>query len=369
MKISLKILLPVLVLLMTGSCATGRIGNGTKAEIKPLSADVVFEEGTVVYGLPMTVFDISIETERTVQKPGPYAGYAEDLLGLKDVIKSESEHWAVKGIFIKTHEELDPSEFYVIETSAILTTNALNLKKAGLILDLNPAIYDREATATGLYKKEAGLQHVYDLGSDEYFESRNDTVYRLVNADTAFIRIPYLVEKKQKLSIDQLAEKAATRLMELRDGKHMILTGEANVFPQNDAAINEINRLERDYLELFSGKTWNEKRTFTYQVIPLKDLAGKQVTICGFSENSGPVKAAGKDIIPLQIEFIEEHKTKALTLLANQQKQLSNRLYYRIPEVVNARISFGNEIISASRKLVYQLGDVVQLPSNYIIAK
>ena len=60
-------------------------------------------------------------------------------------------------------------------------------------------------------------------------------------------RVPYIVEKKKKLTIDLLAEKAAKRLMEMRDGKHLILTGEATVFPQSDAAINEINQLEKLY--------------------------------------------------------------------------------------------------------------------------
>ena len=92
------------------------------------------------------------------------------------------------------------------------------------------------------------------------FRIKGILLYKIVNVDTAFIRIPYLVEKKQKLTVDQLAEKAAIRLMELRDGKHLILTGETNVFPQNEAAINEINRLEKDYTELFTGKTLKDKR-------------------------------------------------------------------------------------------------------------
>ena len=93
--------------------------------------------------------------------------------------------------------------------------------------------------------------------------------------DTAFIKVPYLVTKKQKLTVDQLAEKAAVRLMEMRDGKHLILTGETNVFPQDGAAINEMNRLEKEYTELFTGKTLREKHTFSYQLIPDKDHGRK----------------------------------------------------------------------------------------------
>jgi len=368
MKTILKGITILSVLMIINSCTANRMIPGTNAEVTPLSGNPDIPDGSLVYGLPLTVFDICIDAERSVQKPGPYAAFADDLLGLKDAIKADNERWTIKGISIKTHEELDPSEFYIIEASSLFRTNMLALKRAGLILDLNPTLYDHELTSSGLSSNETGLPHIFDLGSDEYFESRNDTVYKLVNVDTSFIRIPYLVEKKQKLSIDQLAEKAATRLMELRDGKHMILTGESNIFPQNNAAINEINRLEKDYLELFTGKTWKEKRTFTYQIIPGKDMIGKPVTICTFSEKAGPVKSAGKGDVIVQIDFAPEQRSKELMVLSSRQKQ-SNRIYYRAPEVVTTRILLGNEVINTSRRLVYQLGDIMQLPANYLIGK
>jgi hypothetical protein len=41
---------------------------------------------------------------------------------------------------------------------------------------------------------------------------------------------------ENKLTTEQLAERAAKRLMDLREGKFMVLIGEANVFPQDVAA-------------------------------------------------------------------------------------------------------------------------------------
>ena len=136
--------------------------------------------------------------------------------------------------------------------------------------------------------------HSFDLGSDEYFQLQRDTAYKRMNVDSSFVRIPYIVEKKKKLTIDQLAEKAAKRLMELRDGKHLILTGEATVFPQSDAAINEINRLEKAYTELFTGKTIKDSFTFSYQIIPSKAMVGKPVTLFQFSDLTGPVTGANE---------------------------------------------------------------------------
>jgi hypothetical protein len=220
---------------------------------------------------------------------------------------------------------------------------------------------------------EADHVRTLDLGSDEYFMQQNDTAYKRVTVDSTFIRIPYILEKKKRFTVDQLAEKAAKRLLEMRDGMHLILTGEANVFPQSDAAINEINRLEKEYTELFAGKILKETRKFSYKVIPEKVMAGKSSILFRFSALTGPVADNSKDGIPVTVEFIPEQKTKNLTIINKNQAEKSrpvyDKLYYRIPDMVNMKISLGTDLLFNSRKLVYQFGEVVQLPANYIIGK
>jgi len=49
-------------------------------------------------GLPRTIFTVVVDMERTIDKPGPYAQYAGDLLGLTDIIRTESESWSIKSI-------------------------------------------------------------------------------------------------------------------------------------------------------------------------------------------------------------------------------------------------------------------------------
>ena len=128
-----------------------------------------------------------------------------------------------------------------------------------------------------------------DLGSDEYYMVQSDTAYKRLSIDSSFVRVPYVVEKKKRLTTDQLAERAAKRLMEMREGKHLILTGEANVFPQSDAAIIEMNRLEKEYMELFTGKTIRQKVAYTYNIIPNREIDNKQIVLFQFSELTGPV--------------------------------------------------------------------------------
>ena len=373
MKTTISLSILLISLLFAWSCASSNRPGNSNAVILPLSDSTALRQGSIVYGLPMTVFTVVVDMERTIEKPGPYAQYANDLLGLADVIKNESESWSIEGITVRTHDELDPSEFYVISSSSLFQTNVLSLRKEGLILDLNPAIYYSSEKQSNLKESGNTLSRSFDLGSDEYFQLQRDTAYKRLNVDSSFVRIPYIVEKKKILSVDQLAEKAAKRLMELRDGKHMILTGEATVFPQSDAAINEINRLEKAYTELFTGKTVKENFTFSYQLIPQKSMVGKPVTLFQFSDQTGPVTGAMKGGKPVTVELTPEKETKDLTIInriqTKSEAQKYDKLYYRVPDVVAVKISLASEKLYDSRKLIYQFGEVVQLPANYIIGK
>jgi hypothetical protein len=263
---------------------------------------------------------------------------------------------------------VDPSELYVISSTTLFQTNVLSLKKEGLILDLNPEIFRSEYNAGNRWQN-GDQGHNADLGSDEYYKMQRDTAYKRMNIDSAFVRIPYIVEKKRKLPLDQLAEKAARRLMELRDGKHLILTGEATVFPQSDAAINEINRLEKSYTELFTGKTITESFTFSYDLIPQKAMTGKPAVLFQFSDQTGPLKdiaGAGKAVT---VEFTPEKKTKDLVTTGKSNDKKFDKIFYRVPDVVNVKVNLGSEKLLESRKLIYQFGEVVQLPANYIIGR
>jgi hypothetical protein len=373
MKTITRFFLLLIFIFLTGSCLTNRPVANSTGIITPLSDSTALREGSIVYGLPRTVFTVVVDMERTIEKPGPYAQYAGDYLGLTDIIMNENESWSIKGVTVKAHDELDPSQLYIISSTSLFQTNVLALRKEGLILDLNPAVFYTNEKQSNLNESGDIQYHSFDLGSDEYFQLQRDTAYKRMNVDSSFVRIPYIVEKKKKLTVDQLAEKAAKRLMELRDGKHLILTGEATVFPQSDAAINEINKLEKQYTELFTGKTINESFTFSYQVIPLKTMTGKPVTLFQYSEKTGPVQGKSVGENPVTIEFVPEMKTRDITVInrasGKSESKKFDKLFYRVPDVVAVKINRGTEKLFDSRKLIYQFGEVIQLPANYIIGR
>ncbi len=372
MKPILRITVLLFPIILVTSCYSLKRVENPEVSVSPLSDAKSINDGSIVYGLPRSVFTILVEMDRTIEVPGPYAKYAGDLLGLDKVITKGNENWTISGITVKTNEEIDPSELYIIESNSLFQTNVLKLKNEGLILDLNSDRFLADFNP-GLDKEGASQFVSFDLGSDEYYLMQRDTAYKRVAIDSTFIRIPYIVEKKKKLTTEQMAEKAAKRLMEMRDGKHLILTGEANVFPQNDAAINEMNRIEKEYTELFAGKTLTEKRTYSCQVIPSKEMIGKQIALLRWSELTGPMTEGSNGGNPVVIEFVPEKKNKPITLVAKPEPEAESdatvfdKLFYRVPDVANIKISIGTEVLYNSRKLIYQFGNIVQLPANYII--
>jgi hypothetical protein len=348
--------------------------KGSDIVILPLGDKVRVTEGSVVYALPLTVFEFDITAHKTIEVPGPYSKYAGEMLGLENVIRTKNEIWSLADVTVNVIEELDPSQFYVIQGTTLMQTNLLALKKNGLVLDLNPEIYSGTSFShiQGV-SGDSGLLFP-DMGAQEYVSMKTDTAYRLIKADTAFIRVPYLIEKKKGMTLEAQAADAADRLLELREGKHMILTGETNVFPQDGAAIEEINRLDREFTALFAGKSITETKRFHIWFTPVLEMEGEKRTIFKFSLTGGVVSSSSSSGTPVMIEMIPSNKTSNLNLIvkpvtSEREASAPDKLYYRVPDVVDIRISSGNDILYTGRKLIYQFGNIVTLPSNFIIGK
>jgi len=369
-----NILVPVTIaaILLTAGCATQSRSTAGDIVVLPLGGEVQVTDGSIVYALPMTVFEFDIIAERTIEVPGPYAAFAGEMLGLDNIIISENEFWSLADMHLTTVEELDPEQFYVIQGSSLMQTNLLAMKASGLVLDINPDIYTRSGySQLRGGEKWTGLLFP-DRGANEYVSTKTDTAYRVVKADTAFIRVPYLVQKKKGITVAEEAREAADRLLELREGRHMILTGETNIFPQDGAAIDEINRLEHEYTALFAGKQWSETIHYKIWFTPVLSMAGTQTPVFSFSEIGGVLPAGSSRGKPVYIEMLPSGKTKELNLIVRpigSEKELTthDRLYYRVPDVVDIRVASGDETLCTARKLVYQFGNIVTLPSNFII--
>jgi hypothetical protein len=104
MKTILRLSSYMAIALIVFSCSSTQKMAEPQKVILPLSDPHILREGSIVYGLPRTVLTFTVDFERTIEKPGPYARYASDLLGLDKVITEANEVWTIEGISVSSHQ-------------------------------------------------------------------------------------------------------------------------------------------------------------------------------------------------------------------------------------------------------------------------
>ena len=108
-------------------------GQRKKKEDDEVITTPVFLEG-IIYSLPRTGIRVYVKAMKEDFVPGPYAGYAEQLLGLKDVKIRPETKWTVTEIRIDAFAEPDPEQVYKAMGDAAFK---INLTADGRIAGIN----------------------------------------------------------------------------------------------------------------------------------------------------------------------------------------------------------------------------------------
>lgn len=237
-----------------------------------LSASKISEYG-IIYRLPTTAVDITVEAEKTVEKPGEFHRYAVKYFGSSEkVITAEKVSWRVKSVTLSTRGVAVDTLSYLAQfkagSAATLIVNeqmiplALNTDKT---LDIAAAKLpvERQAEPTPL-QSEAARQ----VMSEEMMQSQ---------------------------SIAKRAEIAAASLFALRQSRSEIISGQAETMPPDGHALQlvleRIDAQERALTAMFLGTTQTSTQVRTFSFIPDKDIDSTTTTIARLSQTEGIVNA------------------------------------------------------------------------------
>lgn len=320
-----------------------------------------------IYALPRTNLRVDVDVVRTTYIKGPYSDFAKKYLAIDKVINEENTYWRIDDIQINSYDDADPNHVYMVKTgeNQVSFQNFFELTKQGLILDMTqPKYQPRELKyLEDVENRTVDFKDLTVYGNIGFVK---DTLYRLVFKDSAFVKVPMLKSQAQAKSLDEKAEEAADFIFEIRNQRLLFIGGENSPLPEGNAvqkALNELNRLEEEYLSLFIGKTYKDTVRFSFEVIPSGNPVEDRTTLFRFSEEFGVFNESIVEGTPVIIEFQpgQDGITSAIQD-KNPASASQNKMYYRIADKTAVNVSMANQTLLQERRLIYQYGKIVSLP-------
>ena len=363
----IKKIVPALMLIFSLSAATAQINV-----IKVGSGSINANANGLFYALPQTVIQVDVVVNKVQKVKGPFAEYADQMLGLSKVTSLNSVEYELKEFRMTTFNEPDPSQYYFVQ----LPNKKKDRKAVDLFLSSDGVISGTMALSQPVKSKK---QKTSDLSGSKIempefttpnLVERMDTVVKRISLDTTVIEQKFFRKTSTAKSVEQKAREASDFILKLDESMYNLINGYQEVNYEKgtmEFMYNRMNSMKQDYLELFKGVTSISSETYTFFYVA--DPNNQPQTLCKFSISKGilPVTAAAGDIIQIQSTGLNKTATlKADTDKLNASQREAHGLYYRIPDKANVAIKLGGQLKLESQFMVNQFGVVTFLPASSI---
>ena len=267
------------------------------------SSGVVKMTDDVRFCVPATAVWVDVQVVETRTIVGPYARYAQTLLGLTVPVVSKSQ-WQIADV-------------------------KLNYKLSEFATDVEPLAAEPVVGAESSLLSEDGFAKL--------------SVDRMSSAAS---------------STKDMAREAAERIFEIRKFRYGLITGELgeNVFGAGlESALEELRTMEEQLLEMFVGKRVVNTKTVRYVV----DASRKSSIVCRFSEGAGLLSDGNLSGTPVVVKFtpIESDSVAQSAPIKGAVER------YAVAPKMNVTVSLNQTVYAERIMPVFQQGyTVIEVP-------
>lgn len=335
--------------------ATGWLASCRSTTHVSRTQDLRNAQGAVYY-LPRHSLSLRFRMAVRQTVPGPYAEYAEELLGIDWAPRERSTQYAMASVQVETHVE--PDLDYAFSMRGRDSVALLRLSEHGHLFPAN-AVVGRQAwrRRVGLDRPEGGQT---DLSVSPFVGKQENTFYQVLQNDTAFVRVPVQRSMNVKLPRDQKAKQAAEFIFSLRKKRYDLIAGDVDLSNTAQGTLptmlEEITRLETAYLQLFVGRTQVDTVDRVVEFVP--SVGTSMVIPCRFSPERGIVSPREMNARPVVVTCVAEREEIDS---GRSIRPLENALYYRPAAPVNYSVTWENREWLSGRLFLYQYGTVIPL--------
>lgn len=314
--------------------------------------------GTAVYALPQTTIALAVTAEKETFLAGPYAKYAQKYLG--DAARTVDEvTYSIRNIDLIPYIEADMSETFTVALSARDASSSSLLKMSAQGLIALPDNY------TG--KREAW--RFPSIASDDRFDGRDPngnlgvsttTLYKNVSTGEGFRKVAVQQSEVVEKSLEKKAAEAAQTIFNLRKSRIQIITGDTDATFSGEAlkaAIDEITRLEEEYMTLFYGIKETSLQTMHFDVTPSAGNDKQMYVAFRISESEGLMPASDVTGRPVVLQLtVDKVQSNGGDNAGKLKVSAKKQMWYRVPATATARILDGDRMLIQTRIPVYQFG-------------
>lgn len=311
-----------------------------------LHAQIVQEnEMALVYYMPQTVIDVDITYSIETEEAGPYHAYAKRYLGTEDVISTNSRHAEIVEVNVYSDSQADLSRPVKVVPDEDTKTQLLAVNCDGTLYGYNVRrfVVSKENTKKPL---PADVQSVSEVS-------------------------PLLEEQLKAQSTAQAAESVAKQIYRIREAKMYLLSGEIENAPGDGAglevALKELNRQERQLVQLFTGKRTRKTMLKSVRYIPSKS---EEKALLYFSPENGITAEEDVSALPVMIQFSARKQVLApATGKTGKKAPVPSQIYYNLPGYGNYTISYDGAVLQEGSLPVAQFGIAVPLAKSLFTGK
>ncbi|WP_439185239.1 DUF4831 family protein [Carboxylicivirga taeanensis] len=342
-----KLLLSIGVAAVFSSCAVQQTVP-SKVDVQDVTTMSNAAGNVLLYSLPTTVVRVNVEVEKTISRVGPFYRYSQKMLNISDVVTENKEEWRIKSINIETYGKPNPDRQYAISFTGQCAAPFVNLTPSGILAGIN-----NESSVSASYLKDF-----------------TQPVIPTIN-DVNFNDVPMIEKQMVKTSTAAMAEETANYIYKIRKRRFKILASDYEQLPPDgqsyEVMVRELNKLEKQHMELFVGKTETFTITKSFDIVPDKMSTSNDV-LFRFSTVKGIVDKMDVSGSPVYFE-LDTQDFKNLQGSANvidKKQDVRNGLFYIKPGKGLVKIIDKNVLVKEKEVYLSQYGQVVSMPANVL---
>ena len=304
------------------------------------------QQNGLYYSLPQTMLKLDFIIEEAQLEKGPLSDYASNYFEMEDIVEYEATEYKLLDVKMSTVASPDPNALFFVTVAAARGGSKLqfDVMPNGIIRSVgvgSDAEVEEQKAAPAPEKPR-------------HFHEENDYGDGFVGLMTA------------GKTNGMLAKEVADKIAEIRKAKFYLISGDVETASNPEtfnAMYKKLDAMEKEYTSLLLGKRVTKKVVKTVYVIPNKEVPTQSVA--KFSETDGLTVGTSGSGSMITVQTLSLNATASINApsqSAVESMSYENKVFYRLPETANVKVTCGGDTLLEDRVVVNQLGQLLMAP-------